>query len=60
MAAKLVASYEEAKKIGGMKAMMRMALITGIPSNKAESEPDSAENIALFEKALAEVKKENA
>ena len=59
MAEKMVAFYEEAKRIGNLKAMMRMALLTKIPSSRAESEPDTPENIALFEKALAEIKKEN-
>ena len=59
MAQKLMALYEEARGVGGMKAMMRMALLTKIPSNKADAEPDSPENIAAFEKALAEIKKGN-
>ena len=50
--------YEKAYKLGGMKARMRLAVLTGIPSQKAETEPDSADNIAKFEKAIKELEKE--
>lgn len=59
MGAKLIELYEQAKQIGGLKAQMRMAMITKIPSSKAADEPDSPDNIKLFENAIVEIKKEN-
>jgi len=59
MGAKLTQYYDEAKKIGGIKAQMRMAVLTKMPSSQAAGEPDSQENIKLFENALNEIKKEN-
>lgn len=58
MGAKILAIYEDARKLGGLKATMRLAMITLIPSSKAESEPDSPENIKKFQDALTEIKKE--
>ena len=58
MAGKLSKFYDEASKVGGLKARMRLAIITRISSPKAKKEPDTAENIAIFEKALEEIKKE--
>lgn len=58
MAQKLLQYYEEAKKLGGLKAQMRLALLTKIPSNKAEELPDTPENIKIFEDAFNELKKE--
>ena len=57
MATKLLQYYEQAKEIGGIKAQMRMAMITNISSTKAASEPDSPENIAKFEKAMQVIRK---
>jgi len=59
MGAKLTQFYEEAKKIGGIKAQMRMAVLTKMPSSQAATVPDSQENINLFQNALNEIKKEN-
>jgi len=58
MADKLLKYYEEASKIGGLKARMRLAVLTNIPSSKAPNEPDSPENIQKFETAMRELKKE--
>ena len=52
-----MAFYEEATKLG-LKAKVRLAVITKIPSSKAGDAPDSDENIATFEKAMLEIKKE--
>lgn len=57
MGQKLVKFYEEAKRIGGLTAQMRLAVITKIPGTKAESTPDTAENVVKFEQALEEIKK---
>lgn len=58
MANKLIAYYEEAQNLGGLKAKMRLAVLTLIPSSKAQNNPDSFENIQKFEKAMQELKKE--
>ena len=58
MADKLVSYYEEAKKLGNLKAQMRLAVLTLIPSAKAAESPDSPENIMKFEKAMQEIRNE--
>ncbi len=58
MGEKLTKYYEEAKNLGGIKAQMRLAVITLTPLSKAKSEPDSPENIEKFEKAMEEIRKE--
>lgn len=58
MGAKIKEFYEKAKSLGGMKAGMRMAMITKIPSAKADETPDSPEVIGKFEEALKEIEKE--
>ena len=50
--------YKQAKKLGGLKAQMRMAILTMMPSAKAADAPDSPDNVAKFERAMAEVRKE--
>lgn len=52
MGAKLLSFYEEAKKIGGTKAQMRLAIMTTVTSGKAETIPDSPDIVSRFEKAL--------
>ncbi len=55
MGAKLLKFYDFVNKEGGATAAMRLAMKTSIPSKKAESEPDSAENIAKFKAAVKEI-----
>jgi hypothetical protein len=50
--------YKQAEKLGGLKAQMRMAIITLLPSAKAAAVPDSPDLIAKFERALTEIRKE--
>lgn len=57
MAEKLVKFYEQAKALGGLKAEMRLAVLTLMPSAKAQAAADSPENVQLFEKALEEIKR---
>jgi hypothetical protein len=59
MGRKLVEYYAKAEAAGGIKARMRMAVITKISSQRAEAEPDSPENLDVFEAALKEIQKEN-
>ena len=58
MGQQLAGFYEKAKVMGGMKAQMRMAMITKVPSAQAGSVPDSPDKIAVFEQALKEIEKE--
>ena len=58
MAEKLVEFYEEAGKLGGLKAKMRLSILTLIPSNKAAETADTPETVKKFEAALAEIRKE--
>jgi len=58
MAEQLVQFYTHAKNLGGIKGQMRLAAITQIPIRKAETEPDSAENLQKFKAAMKELEKE--
>jgi hypothetical protein len=58
MGQQLAGFYDKAKAMGGMKAQMRMAMITKVPSAQAGSVPDSPDKIAVFEQALKELEKE--
>ncbi len=58
MGEKLMQYFEQANVMGGMKAKMRLAVLTMMPSQKSQAEPDSPANIATFEKAMEELKKE--
>ena len=58
MGAKLVAYYDKAYQLGRLKAKMRLAVLTSIPSAKAATEPDSPENIQKFEAALKKIQSE--
>jgi phage-related protein len=58
MAAKLEAFYQESQTLVGLKAKMRLAILTGIPSAQAGSVPDSPENLKKFQAGMAEIKKE--
>ncbi|MBN2294146.1 MAG: hypothetical protein JXM70_17095 [Pirellulales bacterium] len=55
MGAKLVQYYDLADKKGGLPVKMRLAMKTGIPSNNAQVEPDSPENLAKFYAAAKEI-----
>lgn len=50
--------FEKANQIGGVKAQMRLSLITKMSIIKANNEPDTPENIRKFEEALKEIQKE--
>ena len=55
MGAKLTQYYDLANQKGGLPVKMRLAMKTGIPSDKAQTEPDSPENLAKFYAAAKEV-----
>lgn len=56
MAAKLTEFYAQATKQYGVMGRMKLAMLTKISSEKAGGEPDSPENIKLFEQAMAQLK----
>ena len=58
MAEKLVQFYDEAQKMGGLKAKIRLAVITNIPSPMAATLEDAIDHILSFEKAMEELRKE--
>lgn len=49
--------YEKARNEGGIKASMRMAMMTGLPSDKALEEKDTPEMIQKFNDAFDEIMK---
>jgi len=56
MAAKLTEFYAQASKQYGVMGRMKLAMLTKISSEKAGTEPDSPDNIKLFEQAMAQLK----
>ncbi len=56
MAAKLTEYYAQAAKQYGVMGRMKLAMLTKISSEKAGTEPDSADNIKLFEQAMLQLK----
>lgn len=58
MAERLKQFYDEAQTLGGLKAKIRLAVITKTPSVKAIEIEDSIEMIGIFRKAMDELKKE--
>lgn len=58
MGIKLIKEYEKAKQLGGLKAQMRLAILTKISGPKAAILPDSLENLNCFERAMKEILKD--
>ena len=58
MGQQLTAYFDKAKSMGGLKAQMRLAMISKMSSSIASSAPDSPDNIKAMEQAMAEIKKE--
>jgi hypothetical protein len=56
----LLSMYDEAKKIGGLSAQIKLAVQTKMPSSKAAEQPDSPENLSLFRSSLEQLRKEFA
>lgn len=55
MGKKLQDIYSEVKLNGGLQAQMRLAIMTSIPSAKAQTEPDSDGNLKNFQNAFKEI-----
>ena len=58
MGQKLVEFYNETKKIGGLTAQVRLAILTMISSANAQDAPDSPENLKTFRESMEIIKKE--
>ncbi len=58
MGDKLIKYYNEAEKLGGFQAKIRLAMLSLIPSSKADKAPDSQENIQKLEVAMKQLKAE--
>ncbi len=58
MGARLVAHYEEIGKELGALGRMKLAMLTHIPSAKAQDAEDSPANVQLFQNAIAQLRKE--
>jgi hypothetical protein len=55
MGAILVSYFEKAKEKGGLEAQIKLAMLTRMSSQTAQSAADSPENIAMFEEALSKI-----
>ena len=55
MAEKLVSFFKTAKDKAGIQGLVKVAMITKISTDQAATLPDSPENIAKFESALAQL-----
>ena len=55
MGVKLTQYFSLADQKGGLPVKMRLAMKTGMPSDKAASEPDSPENLAKFYQAAKDI-----
>ena len=58
MGAQLMSFYEKANAMGAVKAQMRLAMKSGIPSSKASVVPDTPENIQKMAEALKSIEAE--
>ena len=59
MGQKMLEIFELVSKEGGFTAQMRLAMLTGIPSTKAKTEPDTPENLKKFAAAYKEITSKN-
>jgi hypothetical protein len=55
MGQKLAQIYEFVKQNGGLQAQMRLAMKTGLSSDKAGAAPDDPATIAKFKAAVKEI-----
>jgi hypothetical protein len=58
--ARLAAYYAEAEAIAGLDGKIQLAMLTRIPSTRAVIEPDSADNVAKFDSAMATLRRNRA
>jgi hypothetical protein len=58
MGAKLSAVFDEAKALGGVQGVIKLAMLTKVSSPAAATLPDTPENVKLFAEAFAKVKQQ--
>lgn len=58
MGAKLEAYFGAAEALGGVKAKVKLAMLTKLSAKAAATAPDSPESIAAMEAAMAQLKAE--
>jgi hypothetical protein len=58
MGKKLEEFYKLAKEIGGIRAQIRLAVLTLISIPRSRDAPDSDENIYKFHRALRQIREE--
>jgi hypothetical protein len=59
MAKKLTDIYNAIMKEGGLQMTMRLAIMTGVPSAKAATEPDAPDTLKKFAAAYKEITGKN-
>lgn len=57
MGAKLEAFYAQADQLGGVKAKVKLAMLTKLSAKAASEAPDSPENLKMMQEAMVELKK---
>lgn len=55
MGEKLASYFEKAKEKSGLSGQVKLAMMTKLSLDKAKLEPDSFENIKIFEEAIAKI-----
>ncbi len=60
MGKKLAEYYQVVEEKAGLVGKVRLAMMTGIPSQTARFEPDSPENLLKFKQKLKEILGEDA
>ncbi len=59
MGVQLVDFYKQATSEFGVTGRVKLAMLTKVSSEKAQSEPDSAEAIKLFQKSLDQLRNQS-
>jgi hypothetical protein len=59
MGAKLVEAFSRAAQEFGIPGRMKLAMLTKMSSGLAQTEPDSPQNIKMFEEALQQLRKQS-
>jgi len=57
MGTKLEAFYAQADQLGGVKAKVKLAMLTKLSAKAAGEAPDSPDNIKMMEAAMVELRK---
>ena len=55
MGAQLASYYQKAQEKGGLQAKVKLAMLTKMSSEQAQTAPDSPENLKLFQQAFTQL-----